>query len=39
MWRVNDILLHNEWDNNDVKEEIKRYLNKHDYENTMTKNL
>lgn len=33
------MLLNNEWVNNQIKEEIKRYLETNDNENIMTKSL
>ena len=39
-WRLNNILLNNEWVNNEIKEEIKKYLeaNKQKNEQTSTQN-
>ena len=33
------MLLNNEWVNNEIKEEIQRYLEKNEYENKQPKNL
>ena len=33
-WKVNNMLLNNEWVNNEIKEEIKRYLETNENENT-----
>ena len=38
-WRLNNMLLNNELVDNEVKEEIKRCLEKNENENTMTPNL
>ena len=38
-WKLNNMLLNNEWVNNKLKEEIKRYLETNHYENTATPNL
>ena len=38
-WNLNNILLNNEWVNNEIKEEIKRYLETNENENTTTPNL
>lgn len=35
--KANNMLLNNEWDNNEIKDEIKRYPEKN--ENTATPNL
>ena len=37
-WRLNTMLLNNEWVINEIKEEIKRYLETNENENTMTQN-
>ena len=34
MWRLNNKLLNNEWVSNEIKEEIKRYLETNENENT-----
>ena len=39
MWRLNNMLLNNEWVNHEIKEEIKRYLEKNENEHTTTPNL
>ena len=36
---LNNLLLNNEWVNSEIKEEIKRYLEKNENENNTTKNL
>ena len=36
---LNNMLLNNEWVNNEIKEEIKRYLETNENENTTTQNL
>ena len=36
---LNNIILNNEWVNNEIKKEIKRYIEKNENENTMTQNL
>ena len=38
-WKLNNILLNNEWVNNEIKEEIKRYLETNENENTTIQNL
>ena len=38
-WKLNDMLLNNEWVNNKIKEEIKRYLVTNVNEDTTTQNL
>ena len=39
-WRLlNNMLLKNQWVNDEIKEEIKKYLKKNDDENTTIKNL
>ena len=37
-WRLNNMLLKNQWVNNEIKEEIKKYLEANDYENTTIQN-
>ena len=34
MWRLNNILLNNKWFSNEIKEEIKRYFETNENENT-----
>ena len=38
-WRLNNILLKNQEITEEIKEEIKKYLETNDNENTMTQNL
>ncbi|KAF6372017.1 hypothetical protein mRhiFer1_009756 [Rhinolophus ferrumequinum] len=38
-WRLNNMLLNNEWVKQEIKEEIKRHLETNETENTMTQNL
>ena len=38
-WRLNDTLLNNQVITEEIKEEIKKYLETNDNENTMTQNL
>ena len=38
-WRLKNILLKNEWDNQEVKEEIKKYIEANENDNTTTQNL
>ena len=38
-WRMNNMLLNNEWLNNMIKEEIKKYLERNENEHTTTQNL
>ena len=38
-WKLNNLLLNNEWVNNEIKEEIKRYLETNENEETTIKNL
>ena len=38
-WNLNNILLNNEWVNNEIKEEIKRYLETNENKDTMIQNL
>ena len=38
-WGLNNIILNNEWVNNEIKKEIKRDIEKNENENTMTQNL
>ena len=37
-WKLNNMLLNNEWVNNEVKEEIKRYLETKESEDTIIQN-
>ena len=38
-WKLNNMLLNNEWINNEVKKEIKRYLETNKNEDTPIQNL
>ena len=38
-WRLNHTLLNNQENTEEIKEEIKKYLETNDNENTMTQNL
>ena len=38
-WKLNNKLLKNEWANKEVKEEIKRYLERNENQNTTIQNL
>ena len=38
-WRLNNILLKNQWVNVEIKKEIKKYLETNDSENTIIQNL
>ena len=38
-WELNNMLLNNEWVNNEIKEEIKRYLETNENEDTKIQNL
>ena len=38
-WRLKAILLKNEWNNQAVKEEIKKYMEANENDNTTTQNL
>ena len=38
-WRLKNILLNSEWANQEVKEEIKKYMEANEYDNTTTQNL
>ena len=38
-WRLENILLKNEWVNQEVKEEIKKYMEVNENDNTTTQNL
>ena len=35
IWKLNNMLLNNEWVNSDIKEEIKRYLETNESEDTI----
>ena len=39
IWQLNNMLLNNEWVNNKIKEEIKRYLETNENEDTTIQNL
>ena len=39
IWKLNNMLLNNEWVNNKVKEEIKRCLETNENEDTIIQNL
>ena len=38
-WKLNDTLLNNEWVNNEIKEEIKRYIETNENEDTTIQSL
>ena len=38
-WKLNNMLLNNEWVNNDIEGEIKRYLETNENEDTTIQNL
>ena len=38
-WRLKNILLKNEWANQEVKEEIKKYMEVNESDNTTTQNF
>ena len=38
-WKLNNMLLNNEWGKNEIQEEIKRYLETNENENTTIRNL
>ena len=38
-WKLSNMLLNNEWVNNEIKEEIKRYPETNENENTTIQNL
>ena len=38
-WRLNNMLLKNQWVNEEIKKEIKKYLKTNDNENTTIQNL
>ena len=39
MWRLNNMLLNNQWITEEIKEEIKKYLEANDNEDTTPQNL
>ena len=39
MWRLNNMLLNNQWITEEIKEEIKKYLTANDNEDTTIQNL
>ena len=39
MWRLNNMLLKDQWVNEEIKSEIKKYLETNDNENTTIQNL
>ena len=39
MWRLNNMLLNNQWITKEIKEEVKQYLETNENENMMTQNL
>ena len=39
MWRLNNMLLNNQWITEEIKEEIKKYLAANDNEDTTLQNL
>ena len=38
-WRLKNILLKNEWANQEVKEEVKKYIEANENDNTTVQNL
>ena len=38
-WKINNMLLNNKWVNNQIKEEIKRYIYTNENEDTTIQNL
>ena len=38
-WELHNMLLNNEWANNEIKEDITRYLETNENRNTTTQNL
>ena len=38
-WKLNNMLLKNQWVNEEIKKEIKKYLKRNDNEDTTTQNL
>ena len=39
MWRLNNMLLNNQWITEEIKEEMKKYLEKNESEGTIIQNL
>ena len=39
MWRLNNMLLNNQWSTEEIKEEIKKYLEANDHKVTTLQNL
>ena len=39
MWRLNNMLLKNQWVNDEINEEIRKYLKTNENENTTFQNL
>ena len=39
MWRLNNMLLNNQWITEEIKEEIKQYVEENDNEDTTIQNL
>ena len=39
MWKLNNILLNNQWITEEIKEEVKKYLETNENENMMIQNL
>ena len=39
MWRLNNMLLNNQWITEEIKEEIKKYLDGNDNKDTTLQNL
>ena len=39
IWRLNNMLLNNRWITEEIKEEIKKYLDTNENKNTMIQNL
>ena len=39
MWKLNNMLLNNQWINKEIKEEIKKYLETNENVNTTFQNL
>ena len=39
IWRLNNMLLNNEWVNQEIKEEIKKYMERNENENTVVQNI
>ena len=38
-WKLNNMLLNNEWDKQKIEEEIKKYIETNENENTMIQNF